>query len=253
MINIVCIKWGNKVYTEKDVNRLYASIKKNTTLPFNFYCFTDEPSGFLPEIKTEPLPDIRLNGAVDIYTKEVGLCDNNLADLNGKRVFFFDLDIAIISNLDALFNYPKNDEFYIIENWNKKNRNIGQATCYSFIVGKLGYIRDYYKQNESEVFKKYGKTAQEYLSAKVIEKYGKLNFFPPEWFISFKIHCLPKWYLRYFLTPNIPNDKTIKILCFHGHPRPNEAVKGEWSEKKAWKKLLYKHIKPCKWLELYGY
>ncbi|MDR3290125.1 MAG: hypothetical protein LBT02_02460 [Rickettsiales bacterium] len=251
MINIICIKWGDKVYTEIDVNRLYNMIKKNTSLPFNFYCFTENAKGILPDIKIYPLNEKRNSiKKIDIYTKEVGLCNDELADLQGQRVFFFDLDIAITGNLDDLFNYPQSENFYIIENWNKKNQNIGQATCYSFMVGTLGYIEKYYDENRLEILKQYGNTAQEYLSAKIIEKYGKLNFFPTQWFCSFKFHCLPKWFLRRFLMAKKP-DKNVKILCFHGHPRPNEAIKGEWLEQKKWKKTLYKNLKPVTWLNEY--
>ena len=42
MINIICVKWGTK-YTSIHVNRLYHMLKKNLTMPFNFYCYTDNP------------------------------------------------------------------------------------------------------------------------------------------------------------------------------------------------------------------
>ena len=41
-----------------------------------------------------------------------------------------------------------------------------------------------------------------------IVKYGSLNFWPEDWFCSFKLHCIPRfWLLRHFLVPQMPKDK----------------------------------------------
>ena len=40
MVNILCVHWGNK-YNGTYVNRLYRMVSKNLTLPFNFYCYSN--------------------------------------------------------------------------------------------------------------------------------------------------------------------------------------------------------------------
>ncbi len=36
-VNIICMKWGDK-YGAEYVNKLYAMVKRNITIPFQFVC-----------------------------------------------------------------------------------------------------------------------------------------------------------------------------------------------------------------------
>ena len=54
---------------------------------------------------------------------------------------------------------------------------MGQATCYSFVVGTLGSIKKDFETNPDAVIQKFGTASQEFLSEKVIQLYGKLHFF----------------------------------------------------------------------------
>lgn len=257
-INVICIKWG-KVYSSDDVNKLYGMVKRNCNLNINFFCFTENEEGLDDGIIVKSLPVLNTYKEYQnkhAYLKEAGLCDDNLGNLNGKRVFFFDLDVVIISNLDELFLYPKEDNFYIINDWNTKGNQVGQATCYSWVVGTLGFIKEYYEKNPKEVVDKFYNASQEYLSSKVIEKFGKLNFWPENWFCSFRFHCMCKiGPLRHFVTPSIPkNMPGLKVINFHGYPKPEDAIKGYWYIKNGqkWKKL-YKVCKPTLWIKDYWY
>lgn len=260
-INIICIKWGD-AYNAEYVNKLKNMVQRNTTLfRINFFCFTDNSIGLDQEIIVYPLPVLSTQKEYQTkygYRKEAGLCDDMLGGLNGKRVFFFDLDVVIISNLDEFFAYPKDDKFYIIKDWNSKGNNVGQASCYSWVVGTLGYIKRYYEDYPQEIVKQFFTAAQEYLSYKVIEKQGSLNFWPENWFCSFRYHCLPKFGpLRHFITPKIPSNRHgLKVIIFHGIPNPREAISGIWLDKDgkkplfSWKKL-YKVCKPTQWIKEY--
>lgn len=55
MIKIICLKWGNK-YQSHYVNKLFHGIKRNTTLDFDFHCFTENQNGIEAGIKAHPLP-----------------------------------------------------------------------------------------------------------------------------------------------------------------------------------------------------
>ena len=54
MINILTLKVDTK-YSAEYVNRLYNSIKRNTTVKFKFYCYTENPVDLLPEICIIPI------------------------------------------------------------------------------------------------------------------------------------------------------------------------------------------------------
>jgi hypothetical protein len=253
--NIICIKWGN-MYNSIYVNNLYSSIKRNTSFNINFYCFTDDSTGLNSYINIYPLPQSNISDKnVDktkfsfycwLY-KTAGLCDNNLADLINKRVYFFDLDVVITDNLDDFFLFPKYDEFIIINDWNTRGNHVGQASCFSFVVGNLGYIKKDLEENYLEIMNKYGTASQEYLSTMIINKTGQLLFWPDDWITSFKFHAVPCKLLRNFIYPRLPS-KT-KILVFHGHPKIDDAILGYWSKTQPLHKKIYNTSLPCKWLE----
>lgn len=256
-INIITILWGT-AYSVEDVNNLYSMIERNTSLPIIFHLFSNET---LPDLNPnillhpEPIMHIRSEHQHYAYRKEAGLCDDELGGLTGQRVFFFDLDVLIMDNLDDLFTYPRDDQFYIINDWHTNGDHVGQATCYSFVVGTLGFIKEAFVADPVSIVSKFGTASQEYLSSKIIEKFGKLNFWPKEWFQSFRFHCLPWGPLRHLLTPHKPKPGT-KILAFHGRPNIPDALIGRWSEPecrkaaKGWKKL-YKACRPTPWINEY--
>ncbi len=255
--HVICIKWGVK-YSPSDVNILFAMVKRNTAKnALKFHCFTDDAQGLNPEIIAHPLPEINLQNPDDlkyVYRKEVGLCDDALGGLHsglqGERVFFFDLDVIITDNLDCLFDYPKDDEFVIINDWNSKGDKIGQASCYSWRVGTLGFVKADFEARPKEVVAQYFTASQEYLSAKVIEKYGELKFWPEQWCVSFKQHAIAPWWLRLWVAPKLPAG--AKLLAFHGDPKIADAIAGRWAEAgQPFYKKIYKNILPSPWLADY--
>ncbi|MBN2676181.1 MAG: hypothetical protein JXR30_02910 [Alphaproteobacteria bacterium] len=261
LANVICIKWGKR-YSSEDVNLLYVAVKRNTKKhTIKFFCFTEDSKGLHKDIIVKPLPGLNidpkkhpeaykeLNRRNYAYQKEAGLCDDNLGGLKGQRVLFFDIDMVITGTIDCFMDYPKNDDFVIIKDWNTKGNHVGQASCYSWKVGTLGYVKKYFEDNPMEMIKKFYTASQEYLSYKVIEKFGRLNFWPKEWVKSFKFHCLPVWFLRPFVMPKLP--KGTKLLAFHGQPKMEDAIIGRWSKHVPFLKRIYKTIKPSPWIRKY--
>ena len=256
--NVICIKWGT-FYAPSDVNKLCSMIKRNTSFDIDFYCFTDNADGLSKDVIVKPMTHLNVKPEENkyAYRKEAGLCDDHLGGLNGQRVFYFDLDSLIVGNLDEFFRYPEGDKFYIINDWNTKGDHVGQASCYSWVVGTLGFVKKYFEDHPVEVVDKYYTASQEYLSAKVIEKWGKLNFWPDNWFCSFRFHCIPKWPFRFWQVPRIPKIEGLKMIAFHGLPGIEEALKGIWcmdpNDPKYPRgvKKLYKHVEPTTWIKKY--
>lgn len=131
MISIVTFKWKNSKqgyklknpveYSAEHVNILYASIKRNTTIPFKFFCVTDDTIGIAPEINTINLWD---------KCKNLGGCYNRLfifseevKDLFGPRFISIDLDCAIVSNIDDILRNDNDfviNTFYNTGSWGQK-------------------------------------------------------------------------------------------------------------------------------------
>jgi len=257
--NVICIKWGTD-YTAEDVNKLCAAVKRNTAYDIAFYCFTEDGRGLSPDITVHPLPVMRVAPEHNkyAYQKEAGLCDDTLGGLTGQRVFFFDLDSLIVGNLDAFFDYPQGDGFYIINDWKHRRgplkNKVGQASCYSFTVGTLGFVKARFEADPEGILAQYHTASQEFLSAQVIGKYGALNFWPDAWFKSFRLHCMRNAIARWFLMPKKPGNPDLKMIAFHGTTGIREAIDGVWSRNlesskypRGWKKI-YKHVQPTPWI-----
>ncbi|MDR2934239.1 MAG: hypothetical protein LBU68_03070 [Rickettsiales bacterium] len=260
-VNIICLKYGT-AYSAEYVNKLFNMVMTNITIPFRFYCFTDNVDGIDPRVIIKPIPELRGSDGKSItgftrWNKEAGLCNDDLGgyDLRGKRVLFLDLDVIITDTIDSFFSYHKSDEeFIIIKDWSKGKKNVkyGQASCYAFKVGTLGDIKKYYEENADTVHKKYKLDAQYFLSDMITKKFGYLKFWPDEWVQSFKYHCLPINVLRWIKTPKLPHD--AKIICFQGYPNPEDAIIGRWApkgQKVPFLKRWYKHVRPTKWIADY--
>jgi len=58
-VTIICMKWGTK-YNADYVNKLYAMVKRNLTLPFQMVCFTDNGLGINSNIVIKDLPPLEL-------------------------------------------------------------------------------------------------------------------------------------------------------------------------------------------------
>jgi len=91
--NILCVKHGDK-YSAEHVNRLYRMVEKNTSLPFSFYCLTEDPTGL--ECNVIPLDE-----SLDMkaWWWKICLFDK---DMPQGYNLYFDLDVVIQGNIDCL-------------------------------------------------------------------------------------------------------------------------------------------------------
>ena len=113
-ISIVCFLWNNfpngkLSLSYQYVNKLYNAVKRNLTLPFRFFCFTDftdliDFSGFEKDIIFFP---IDIEGKQNI--KKMMMFKPN-AGLTG-RVLAIDLDTVIISNIDK---FTTIDDLFVV-------------------------------------------------------------------------------------------------------------------------------------------
>ena len=213
------MKWGNK-YGPEYVNKLYGMIKRNITLPFVLTCFTDNDSGINPDINTSELPKLDLpSDTPERGWNKLSTLKTNLGGLNGE-VLFLDLDVVIVDNIDELFSYSA--EFVIIKDTKLKRSVTGNSSVYRFKIGEHSDILQTFQKDFDTVKKQY-RNEQAYLSAEVHKK-NQLSYWPKEWCPSFKYHCMKAWPQNYFKDPEIPEG--AKIVIFHGHPEPHEAIAG---------------------------
>jgi len=248
-LNFACMKWGTR-YTAEDVNILYRMVKKNTSAPVRFVCYTEIPDGIDPAVETYPIPELDALKAVKNrmnYPKQM-LCGADLKPFKkGDRFLFMDLDVVITGRLDDFFTHKPDDDFVIIYNWPRGKGKIGNSSVVRFTVGPLQFVVDDMAANLPERMAKYKTATQEYLSAMVIQKYGKLTFWPDGWVRSFQFHSMPPKMLRRF-KDSVPPPADCRILVFHGTIKPKDAITGHYPKRVSFWKKWYKTVRPCPWL-----
>lgn len=241
MENIICMKWGTR-YGADYVNRLASMVRSHLSQPFRFVCFTDDPTGIdtatYPRgtVELRELPAMELDPSLpERGWRKLTVLGERLSDLAG-RALFLDLDLVVLDDLSPFFELP--GAFRIIHDWSRPWRVTGNSSVFRFELGRHADVLRYFVEHGEEVRRRH-RNEQEYLSASMAEK-GILEYWPTEWCRSFKRHCMRRFPLGYFLTPVLP--ERTKILIFHGHPRPHEALVG-------WQGGLLRHVRPSPWLQ----
>lgn len=246
-VNVVCFKFG-KAYGPEYVNKLYHMCQRNISLPFRFVCLTEITDGLEPDIEVLPLPDFEEPPPEYLWRclcwRKLALFDREFHDLKGK-VLLLDIDLVIVDNIDCFFTFS--DKLAMPQNWSKPGRLFGQGSVISFDIGKYHHLLQKWRNDPASIYKKHD-SEQNYIP----EELGKENidWFPVEWCRSFKDHCMPGGILNSFISPTkIPEG--AKIIVFHGHPKPPDAIAGRWGAPVQWYKRFYKTVKPTKWIEEY--
>ena len=249
--NIVCMKWGS-AYEADYVNTLYSMVKRNITRPFRFICFTDIKENIRSEVEIFDLPPF---GAKNLWTmgayQKKTLCRADLEPFReNERFLYLDLDVVIMNNIDGMFDYLPEEDFIICYNWTRGKGTIGNSSVTMFRKGPLQFVVDYMENNFLEVQSQFKTASQQYLSSKIIEKYGRLNFWPDNCCKSFQFHCVPSRYMRWIKAPKRP-PKNTKILLFHGPVNPPDAIKGNWPGNYHFWKKWYKTVRKSPWISEY--
>jgi len=235
VVNVMCIKWGT-MYGPHYVNRLRAMVSRNLSRPHRFVCLTDDASELTEDIEVFPIPDIYIpEKNANSPWRKLSTLNQEIGNLAGKTLFL-DLDIVILDSIDCFFTFS--DKFTIIENWTQPGRGIGNSSVYLFEVGRYSNVLEYFKENYEAVTATYP-NEQVYLSKTI----GDIAYWPDEWCQSFKFHAIPSWPKRVFRPPEIPEG--CKILVFHGHPNPDQAVTGNYGSR------LHKYFRPAPWITDY--
>lgn len=243
-VNIVCLKWGT-LYGPEYVNRLYNMVSRHLSLPFRFICLTEDSAGLDSRVEVYPLPDFeeppQEYAQYCSAWRKLALFKPGLADLEGK-VLFLDLDVVIMDGIDALFSFS--NKLAIIENWYQPGRLIGQASVFCFEAGKDEVLLENYLKNPLAVLNSY-RTEQAYISGFLGQE--GMDFFPESWCVSFKKHCMPSGFRRFF-SSRVKKPESAKIVVFHGNPNPPDAIAGRWGKSLPWYKSWYKKIDPTQWV-----
>lgn len=237
-VNILCMKWGVKFHAEY-VNRLYRAVARHLSLPHRFVCLTDDTTGLDANIETFPIPamPVDITGPERGWTKIVTFSEQ-LYDLRGQCLFL-DLDVLIKGSLDDFFTLA--GDVVIIKDWLKRD-GTGNSSVYRFEIGRHPEVLQEFIRRWPNVKNQY-RNEQEFISAELLKKQA-LSYWPDTWCCSFKRHCMHSFPLSLIQAPQPP--AAAKIIVFHGHPNPDEAIAGDAGK---W----YRFMRPTPWIKQYWF
>lgn len=243
---ILCMKWGD-LYSEEYVNVLYLACCDNISGDFRFVCLCDDASGLHPGIEHFPIPEIGLDQWhwYDGVWPKLSLFAKDLYGLQG-RCLFIDLDMIICSSLDPFFEY----EGEIIStdmgpNW-RPNHGTGApetGTCmFAFDFGQQPQILEKFQADRDLCVDRFK------IEQNCVHHFAHgMTYWPPEWVISFKRHLRRPIIIDRLLPPKAPGSK-VKIVAFHGDPRPVDLIK---TSGKNWSCFPRYGKKPVSWVVEY--
>jgi len=158
--NVIVVKWGNK-FTPEHVNRLYRMAKRNITLPFNFYCYTEDPTGIYDEVNIISL-DKSLN--LEKWWWKLTLFKKN--NLNQGINLFLDLDVVIQSNIDHFFTKAKHKKITLIDKDSIHERDLPFLDLYYYDPKTFACynssIMVWYNNENQDIFEKFIKNYKLY-------------------------------------------------------------------------------------------
>lgn len=198
MEDIVCLKWGNKFGPEY-VNNLYAGIKRNTNIPFQLHCYTDDVTGVAKGIKCHNLPDIPLTGwwfKIWLFSDEIGIDP-------GNTIMFFDLDTLVTGNIDHILQFDPADKMVALQNWYRPARL--NSSLLMWTHGCHTHIWDRFQKDPQTAINSTTDGDQEWTERHVVNPLRFQQLFP-NCIYSYKQSC----------SQGLPADASI--VCYHGTP-----------------------------------
>ncbi len=246
---VLCMKWG-KAYGPEYVNRLRNGVARNLSYPHRFVCFTDDTTGVDSSIETFPLPELGLPPEhKDLRWRKLALLGKNVFGLQGTALFL-DLDLVVVDRLEPFLDYP--GQFLIIRDMDlfrakplrklnpKRDRflnMVGNSSVFRMEMGAHSDVLEEFVSDPMEAQSKF-KISQQFMSD-ALHRRGLLEYWPKEWCVSFKNHCVPRYWRSYFLEPSIPN--SAKIIVFAGNLKMEHVLAGLGNR---W----YRKISSANWL-----
>jgi hypothetical protein len=196
-VNVVCVK-SRPLYDHHYVNNLYKAVRNHLSVPYRFFCLTDDPGGL--KCRTKKLPP-QLRG----WWAKLYLFALHFEGL----VLYLDLDTLITGPLDFVTDYGGDfailRDFYRPEGygsgvmlWNRTPRHVWDRWFDDPKIhpeGDQGWIEEQVKGAD------------------------RLQDLFPGKIVSYKADC----------GNGLPEGAAI--CAFHGHPKPHELDKDSWAGK----------------------
>ena len=186
----ICTLYFEGKYTPDYVEKLYNSLKRNCTIPFEFICYSDNPN-----VKADVVIPLVKHSNIKLHWYKLSYFSPLFANQNpNDEIIIMDIDQIIVGNVDDMIGYPVGDNELVSYNkwWGgKPTYNLKlNGGFYKFKSGHLKKIwddfilapedwqLDWYNKGVVH-YKYYGE--QNYVNHKCKEHNIKLTLMPAEW------------------------------------------------------------------------
>lgn len=220
--NVLCLKHGDK-YNADYVNKLYNMVRYNLSLPFSFWCLTENPTGIHQDVRIIPLPKhLQVKG----WWYKPYIFSNTLP-IEGT-ILYLDLDLVIANPIDKLFLFYPN-KYCVLRDFTRSMRPGWpkyNSSVIRFDAGQLDYVWQKF-QNESQYIMKRHYGDQDFLYEMTN---GKGQYFPDTWIKSWKWEVRKdrqfrpgdtRGNRRFAKIENVEPPADCCIVVFHGDPNPH--------------------------------
>ena len=157
---ILCVKWGTKY--DDYVEKLKSQIEKNCSVPFNFYCITDNPTKEYDILCPNFWDKYYRPKQFWAYRKLYIFNEDLFPEIQGNKFLYLDLDILIHQDLKYFFDLEMSKPYIVKGYWNnikncKKNYGKIMSTPLNSSVvrwnrGQLKPIYDHVTKNSEVIF-----------------------------------------------------------------------------------------------------
>lgn len=225
----ICTVYFDGIYTPDYVSKLYKSLKRNSTIPFEFICLSDT------DVEADVVLPYNHHSNIKKHWHKLKFFSSQFANQQpGDEIVIMDIDQVITGNVDDLIGHTVSDnELITYGQWweNKLGINGG---FYKFKSGSLNFVWDdfalnpeywqlHFYENGTVHKKYYGE--QNYVKWKILEHKAKLTKTPPQWIAKYTDDYkqnlkLNKMYMQkfdseYMIMGNEINEN-IKVIHFTG-------------------------------------
>lgn len=201
-LNIVCVQRHNYLGRGIEyVNILFDMVHRNISdkIPYTFICFTDLTEGLNPAIETRSLPENLIGWFNKLYLFKEGLFPD------GDRIIYFDLDTVITGGLDDIIKYE--GDFAILKDFYHPRYAPGMML---WRAGKMAEIWESYEKGNFPTNLPLGDLT--WINMVLADKPDVIQELFPWQVGSYKVHA------------QMAIPKGMRVVCFHGQPRPHECI-----------------------------
>jgi len=213
---------GGSYYDPIYIGNLYRSVKRNTTIPFDFVLYTG------PLVKSREAevsrqvrgPFCIVETNLPYWWSGMHAWEKNPICVNTDTVLYMDLDQVIVGNLDDIINYDSNHCYmkdYPSYCCPTGKENDGNATVSLIRNGAGHHVWDEYVKAGKPIWSPLKPPAKRLfpLAAQGIMNKSSVphDVFPESWITSYKL---------WVIANGLPKD--CKSVSFHGKPKPHDCL-----------------------------